>query len=810
MWIVRALSFVAVTATTFVTQRGQAETTAQEFTAAVAELPDGGTRILREFGHRNGTTLLVRTQGRQAALAQGLIPIVDDIAVGHRKVDELGALDSAPGIDKVLLSPPRFPLMDRASNLVHLDAAHDDSGLLGEGTIIGIVDTGADVAHPAFRDANGRTRIAWMLLFGEEPRGLHPQLEELYGCLGDEPCAVLSREDIDALLGATGSRRLPNDPVGHGTHIASLAAGSDPDYPGVAPLSDLVIVAASDETGGVSDAHILLGTKFVFDRADELLQPAVVNVSLGSSFGAHDGSSAVEQGLAELGRGEGRAIIVAAGNSGEILRGVSAAYPEPFGVHTEVTVLPSSTVRVPVLTPDNDSDLIGSLFVWISTRPGDSLSVGFHNGRGEETSLIAPGESGSVASSEMDDDDDYDVILLNGENAGLDADVEPGSLVVAVAGRWKSGRTFELMLEGHGNARLWVTGTGTLAPHISHYGPVFPRARRAGTVAVPGSHSDLITVGATVNRTEWTDFTDQLVGYEGPVDVRSTFSAAGPNQKRHMKPELVAPGSGVIGAMARAADPRRDLGTESLFSSYGNCPEQVECFVIDDEHGIASGTSMAAPIVTGAVALLMQRDPTLTMEKAKHFLMAGAQAVPASGIPSLVGTGGLDIRGALHAQELDLEERKGSSSDADVRTSRVVWADDFLYPGTGPGLEGFLLTRDGEDRPLDIDPDEISLSLLGPARAEAVRVAPGLTKLLVIAQEESLSREVTVRVSLGGQLVSSDTFVVERDPTLAKHGYEVMGGTCASFPFRNKLRLSPWSFVPLIWFLRRRRKTALH
>jgi subtilisin family serine protease len=132
-------------------------------------------------------------------------------------------------------------------------------------------------------------------------------------------------------------------------------------------------------------------------------------------------------------------------------------------------------------------------------------------------------------------------------------------------------------------------------------------------VGVPASHPGLIAVGSTENRSAWIDYSGGVVGTLPAEEPLSYFSSCGPNATGNLKPDLVAPGGWIIAAMAAAADPRTSLRSDSQFASGGGCPDEVECLVIDDEHGISSGTSMSAPLVTGTVALLMQREPTLTM-----------------------------------------------------------------------------------------------------------------------------------------------------------------------------------------------------
>ncbi len=779
MPLLRAAASALAVSLLLVTAAAQGETSASRLARALEALPDGGERALRGWSGSSTPSLLVHSTDDAESGQRGFVPIVPGLLVGEMPPQQWASLRGGAGRSRWFVPTRRELLLDRVGETVALGSAHHDSGLRGEGTIVGVVDTGGDVFHPALRDDDGRTRVAWFLVFDEEPAGLHPELEEAYGCHFADPCAVFGREDIDAALELGRRGSLPDDPIGHGTHIASLAAGNDAEYPGIAPSADLILVGAAGREGGATDARILLGTKFIFDRARDVARPAVVNVSLGSSFGAHDGTSSIERGLAMLARGEGRAIVLAAGNGGQVHEGVSRRYPGPFGVHTEVAVLRSSQVRVPLLTPDHPSGTqTGTVFVWISTRPGDSISLGFSNGQGGETRQLAPGEALAYHSDSLDDGDGYDVILLNGVDEEQDSDVFPEHLVLAVVGTWQAGRVFEVVLEGHGNARMWVAGSGTLSPNVSRFGPLFPRARRAGTVAVPASHPDLITVGATINRNEWEDFSGELVGYGGRRSGAADFSAAGPNQGRVLKPELAAPGAGVIGALASAADPRTS-SEPSQFSAHGSCPDERECFVIDDEHGIATGTSMAAPLVAGAVALLMQRDNSLTMEQAKRYLMAGAHGLRQRTTPSLVGTGELDVVGALVAQERHLSEEP-IPMRPDASRSRVVWADDFLYPGTGPALEGYLLVRDADGQPLGVSDSDVDVTATGPARVTFERLGPGLVRLVLDGDEDGTSESATIRVALDGQVVAEDTFVIERDPILAEHGYEISGGTCSA------------------------------
>ncbi|HXS19160.1 MAG TPA: S8 family serine peptidase, partial [Polyangiaceae bacterium] len=536
----------------------------------------------------------------------------------------------------------RYPLLSVAEPHIRGDVARADYGVTGEGVVIGVVDTGVSVAHPALRHADGRTRIRWLLRYGQQPRGVHPELEAEYGCLAEDPCAVYDDADLNQLLSENDVTQLPQDPIGHGTHVTSVAAGRDDAYPGVAPDAQLIFVAAADETGGVYDSRILMGCRFIFEQAARLESPAVINLSLGSDFGSHRGDSGLELALSELAQGPGRAIVVAAGNSGARYTGIFPEQFSPFGNHAEFAVTPDTELHIPVLQySTRKRDISGTIYVWLGVTPGESIDVSFRAGR-DFSEWIAAGEVGATSSDEWGDPDQFDLVILNASGQESYLDLAPGNAVVSIAGRFASDRQFDLAVRGQATVVMWAIGTGQAAYGASSLGPLLPRAQVRGTIQVPATARDLIAVGATVNRTTWLDYTGNTVTQPGKPTGLSLFSSQGPTPLGDLKPELVAPGEGIIAAMAQESDPRGDPRSISQFDNAGSCPGDLECYVIDDLHGIASGTSMAAPLAAGTIALLMQRDRALTQQQAKAYLVAGTQTLASELGNSGAGNGELD------------------------------------------------------------------------------------------------------------------------------------------------------------------------
>jgi subtilisin family serine protease len=684
-------------------------------------------------------------------------------------------------------APPRHALLDRIEGWVHADSVRKSTQTSGQGVVVGIVDTGIELTHGDFRNTDGSTRVAWLLDVSRSAAGKQRTLETSYGCNVRPGCAVFSAADLDALVANNTVGDEPSDPFGHGTHVASLAAGnglsSKPArYIGVAPEATYVVARVAQGDGSIFDADVLRAVKFVFDRAEDLGMPAVVNLSLGSDFGAHDGSSALEQGLSSMvgAAFPGRAIVVAAGNSAGLYGGeLSTKYPGPFGIHTEVHVPRDSVSRVPLLTPAVTGDTVnGTAYVWIGFREGDEVSVAIEDKGGTRIKAVRVGQSGSYKG------DGFELDVSNGTtSSSTTSSASPGryGALVGIDGTWPADSNFTIVLEGHGTAQLWVQGEGDLNPETA-LGALFPRAEKEGTINVPAAAPALIAVGATLNRTNWVDVEGNAVDLPNlgsidntPLDTIAYFSAAGPNALGMLKPDIVAPGVFVAGAMARSVDPRNVPG--GIFSSQGRCPAEDDCFVVDETHAITSGTSMSSPIVAGAIALLFERDPTLTQDAVRAILQAGARTLQGIVIdPRQIGPGALDLEGALAVATAGDSPALRTPSDQ----SWLTLSASFAHPDPNWPVTGYLDLRDDSGKLADgFDPSRLHLvTHTALVQEDLTRVAPGFFRFTVTAPADSGGQTLGLQVFFDEQLLAAKDLPIAVDRWVATDGVSARGG-CA-------------------------------
>lgn len=167
-------------------------------------------------------------------------------------------------------------------------------GVTGAGTLIGIIDSGIDYTDQDFISESGTSRIAY--LWNQAGTGDRP--------LGYPIGTEYTRERInEALLLGEPERSewVPEkDLTGHGTTLARIAAGNGRavggNTRGVAPNSSLIIVKLGEAGGSESPTNleVMLGIKYVLEKARALNQPVSILIGVGENLTAHNGTSVLE------------------------------------------------------------------------------------------------------------------------------------------------------------------------------------------------------------------------------------------------------------------------------------------------------------------------------------------------------------------------------------------------------------------------------------------------------------------------------------------------------------------------------------
>ena len=450
-------------------------------------------------------------------------------------------------------------------------------GNQGQGVVVGIVDFGCDFQHRNFLDAEGNSRI---LAIWDQHGPARFDSPFGYGRLyrQEDINAALREADPYAALGYAPPADRPQRPPGtHGTHVMDIAAGNGrgSGVPGVAPAADLVFVelAATDvpwqgaqvvgQDFGDS-VQLLEAVRFIFDAAEG--RPCVVNLSLGTNGGAHDGSSLVEQGLdAMVSEAPNRAVVISASNS--FADGIHAAGSVPAAGHTDLRW------DVP-LNDFTDNELE----VWYAGA--DEFRLELIAPDGQSLGSVGLGSNGRLLS------DTGDVLVFVSHRAG-DPNNGDNTINVFLESTLPTGR-WTLRLHGEriadGGFHAWIERDDNAQ---SSFAAPLDNSHTLGSIS-----TGLLSVAV------------------GSYDAHkagkplSFFSSAGPTRDGREKPELSAPGHAVRAAHSRTGDGVvRKSGTSMAAPAVAG----VVALILAEAR--AQGAELSVASIREALQLATRNDP---------------------------------------------------------------------------------------------------------------------------------------------------------------------------------------------------------
>ena len=460
----------------------------------------------------------------------------------------------------------------------------------------------------------------------------------------------------------------PQDDNGHGTHVAGIIAGNG-GVTGVAPEATLTAYKVFDQFGTGSESDILAALEAAVDPANPDAAD-VVNMSLG---GPGDGTEPVGEAATRVVRG-GVVVVASAGNGGPGRQTVLTP-----GAAEGVIAVGASTsgLRVPSLQMTAPEELPLQTFrVGFSANPpAEAVTaevVDLGEGRPEDYEGLDP--SGKV-------------LLIRAQSSAFEAALEAERRGAAAVVFYEEPEPIPDE-EGGG------IGIGPVGVEVQ------PRSLSSGD---DGRLDRLVVLG--MDGFQYAEIARYLG--RGPVEVAlegrdstdelALFSARGPSQAFRLKPELVAPGVEIRSTVPRAI---HEPGEFRL-----------------------SGTSMAAPHVAGAAALLRQLHPADSAGRVAARLVGSATPL-AKGGPLDQGAGRLDVAAAADTAVV-AEPPALSLGMADLSSATVSAAGTVTLRNTGPEalrveLSGQPAGRQaGEVR---VEPSEVTIPA-GGAATVSVRVS---------------------------------------------------------------------------------------
>lgn len=459
----------------------------------------------------------------------------------------------------------------------------------GKGVVLGVIDTGLEFSHIAFRENDGQTsriRRVWV----QDAIGRAPDAFG-YGAEYSTP------EEITGAI-------VDSKVTFHATHVTGIAAGSNTGlnkYYGMAPETDIVFVSFSTSNSvGVADA-----ISYIFDYADEVNKPCVINMSLGSHQGPHDGTSTIDRTIDAL-TGPGRIIVGAAGNEGTANLHVSKEFTD------DDTTLKTMLAK-------SSSEVIG-IDIWGEADAEVSVKLGVVNhltGRmvAESDPITADTKKGYV----FFDYDETGADITYFYYPSLTADGRTNIFIEAHTNSIAGNKMACVTVEGEPGSTVHMWNVGA-EDFTSGGRPGWTNGDQNCSVGeLGGTANSIISVGSFNTCHTFYPYFDPDRPYQidnFTIGAISDFSSKGPTADGRTKPDVLAGGQIVVSAVSQHAStefsPNNsiDLVTDSNGKKY--------------YYGLNAGTSMASPAVAGIVALWLQANPNLTPDDIRECIRQSA------------------------------------------------------------------------------------------------------------------------------------------------------------------------------------------
>ena len=488
-------------------------------------------------------------------------------------VDQLEALSNETAIKFIEIGTPVRKKMAAARIGGNVDKVQAGTGLshpfLGTNVVVGVVDGGFQYNHINFYDLDNTSELRVKRVWKQNGNTKYTTQATIEAAKYDDS----------------------SDPSGHATHVTGIAAGSysGNSYYGVAKDADIVMVSMGEANTDISN-----GVKYVFDYATEVGKPAVVNLSLGTHIGPHDGTSTFDRTCDAM-QGAGRLLVGAASNEGD------------QRLYLEKTLAASATATEAITFDTNYGDngtYYQEIDIWGDANQTYTIQVIITNSAGTTTLWSSDVVNATTSTTKTYSSFSSAATGFIGLYAGKDGTNNKGNVLLTTHNSsWSTG--FKLNSTNKLKVIFTATTAGTIRSWADGYGSTWANGSTNSTAGeLGGSGKKIISVGA------WT--TTAKSGYGLTKNAIAGFSSKGPTADGRMKPDIAAPGAVLASSVPNTSAVTGDQDFEQAATATVNSVKYY--------WGYMQGTSMASPFVTGVLATWLQANPSLTPEQVRDIL----------------------------------------------------------------------------------------------------------------------------------------------------------------------------------------------
>lgn len=529
-------------------------------------------------------------------------------AIVSLPISRVEKLAELPSVRHISFGGKRRKLMDFARAATGVDNAHtgitvfdETSAFKGNNVVLGLYDCGLDPNHPNFKKTDGTSRVSRLWHYASD-------YTTDYTLYTPETISTFTTDDDDethathvaGIMG--GSYNSTGKYVKHtsaSTGAGTIMNGNIPFY-GVAPAAELAF-----SCGSFSDEAILAGVKNIADYASSVGKPAVINLSLGSNYGPHDGTDDFSAALDEIGKDA--IICVAAGNEGS----------DNISIHHECTTENPTVKTILYYNGAHTTSNTGYLDIWASDSRSLTVTVANVNSSGtlSNSTTLKTSSNGTRISNGIKSTGSvyyYTGVDPNNNryNALLDLDSAlpaSGRLSITVTGQ--AGQEIDMYYDGYSTFSDSYYNNST---KLAGYTAGTPDQSISGMAC----GKNIIAVGSFNTLASFRSIGSSIADSFGEtLGEITSFSSYGTDFLGNKLPHVLAPGSAIISSYSRRYVAKGyDYETAADMCASTTYNGNTEYW------GPMQGTSMATPFMSGVASLWLSADLSMSVEDIKKVI----------------------------------------------------------------------------------------------------------------------------------------------------------------------------------------------